>query len=60
MVAPRHPSGRTRRKVEDNRTGHQELLVARSNKRSGEIRGWMQCLLEIQKPKRSTSRKADA
>ena len=32
MVVPRHPSRRVWRKVENNGTGHQKLLVARSNK----------------------------
>jgi len=41
MTAPRHPSRRAWREMEDNRVGHQELLVARSNERGKKICGWM-------------------
>jgi len=37
MITPQHPSRRAQRKMEDNRTGYQELLVARSNEGSGKI-----------------------
>ena len=39
MITPQHPSRRAWREIEDNRIGHQELLVARSNKRGGKICG---------------------
>jgi len=39
MTTPRYPSRRARRKIEDDRTGYQKLLVARNNKKSGEICG---------------------
>jgi len=51
MITPRHPGRRAQRKVEDDRIGHQKLLVARSNKRSGKIRGWMRRLSEVQELK---------
>ena len=41
MTIPRYPSRRAQRKIEDDRTGYQKLLVARSNERSREICGWM-------------------
>jgi len=41
MIAPQYPSRRTWREIEDSRVGHQELLVARSNKGGGEVCGWM-------------------
>jgi len=41
MTIPRYPSRRARRKIEDDRTGHQKLLVARSNERSREVCGRM-------------------
>jgi len=37
----RYSNRRTQRKMEDSRVGHQELLVARSNERGGEICGWI-------------------
>jgi len=39
MITPRHPNRRVWREIEDNRTGYQELLVARSNKGDRKIHG---------------------
>jgi len=41
MTTSQYPSRRAWRKVEDDRASYQELLVARSNKRSKEICGWI-------------------
>jgi len=41
MTTPQYPSRRAWRKIEDDRTGYQKLLVARSNERSREICGWI-------------------
>ena len=41
MTTLQHPSRRAWRKMKDDRAGYQKLLVARNNKRSGEIYGWM-------------------
>ena len=41
MTIPQYPSKRAQRKMENDRTGDQKLLVARSNERSRKIRGWM-------------------
>ena len=46
--------------MEDDRVGHQKLLVARNNERGGKIYGQMRCLSKVQEPKRGTSRKANA
>ena len=39
MITPQHPNRRAWREIEDNRTGYQELLVARSNKGGRKIHG---------------------
>jgi len=59
MIIPQHPSRRAWREIKDDRIGHQELLVARSNKGGGKICGWIQCLSKIQESKQSTSGKAN-
>jgi len=41
MTPPQHPNRRAWREMEDDGTGHQELLVARSNKGSRKIYGQM-------------------
>jgi len=41
MIIPQYPNRRAWKEMEDNRTGHQELLVARSNKGGRKIYGWM-------------------
>ena len=50
-IAPQHPSRRTQREMEDRGVGCQELLVARSNKESGEVCGWMRHIPKIQELK---------
>ena len=45
--------------MEDSRVGHQELLVARSNKGGGEVCRWMRHVSKVQELKQSTSGKTD-
>jgi len=59
MITPRHPNRRAQREIEDEGTGYKELLVARNNKGSGKICGWMRYLSKIQKLEQSTSRKTN-
>jgi len=54
------PMGGTWRTMEDGGDGHSKFLVARSNERSEEIRGGVQCLPAKQESHRTTCRKVNA
>ena len=58
-VAPWYASSRISKEVEDDRAGDEELLVARSNKRCGEIYGGLWYVPEDKKQNRRAGRKVE-
>ena len=58
-VSSWYANSKTWREIEDNKVGDKKLLVARNDKKCGEIYRWIWYVLENKEPYRSTGREAD-